>query len=348
MKKILSFLLVLIMIAGLATGCVVQSPAPAEPEAPEEPAVEEPVEEPAEEPTPGIPIKFSYMEGVTALTAARMMKENTQIGEEFEIKYDLLRSTDLLTSSVLKGEADIAMIPSTLAASQYNKNLGYTAVGTSTWGNLYLIGTQDAPFLGALVGREIATFGKGLTPDLVFRLLLLKDAIEPDTDLTLNYQASAAEVGPYLLSGKASLAILPEPAVSGVIGKSEGKVKVLFDLNELWAEYMDVEKGYPQASLVVKTSLIESNPEFVEGFIAAYMESIQWALDNPEELGDISEELELGLAKGAVVLGIERMNIGDFPIEDSRAEYDAYYRAIMDFAPDFIGGKLPDEGLYYR
>ena len=298
--------------------------------------------------SPKTPLKFSYMEGVTALTAAKMMKDNAQIGEKFEIQYDLLRSTDLLTSTILKGESDIAMIPSTLAATQYNKNLGYTVVGTSTWGNLYLIGTQDAPFLGALVGNEIATFGKGLTPDLVFRLLLLKDAIEPDTDLTLNYQASAAEVGPYLLSGKATFAILPEPAVSGVIGKSEGKVKVLFDLNSLWADYMDVEKGYPQASLVIKTSLIESDPEFVKDFIAAYMESIQWALDNPEELGDISEELELGLAKGAVILGIERMNIGDFPIEDSREEYEAYYKAIMDFAPDFIGGKLPDEGLYYR
>jgi NitT/TauT family transport system substrate-binding protein len=335
------------MILSIVSGCASPAPAPAEPEAPEE--VEEPApEEPAEEPSLKTPVKFSYMEGVTALTAAKMMKEETQVGEEFEIQYELLRSTDLLTSSILKGETDIAMIPSTLAASQYNKGLGYTIVGTSTWGNLYLIGTQDAPFLGALVGSEIATFGKGLTPDLVFRLLLLRDAIEPDTDLTLNYQASAAEVGPFLLSGKATLAILPEPAVSGVIGKSDGKVKVLFDLNALWAEYMNVEKGYPQASLVIKTSLIEENPEFVEGIIAAYMESIQWALDNPDELGDISEELELGLAKEAVILGIERMNIGDFPIEDSRLEYETYYRAVMDFAPDFIGGKLPDEGLYYR
>ncbi len=248
----------------------------------------------------------------------------------------------------MNGEADIAMIPSTLAASAYNKNLGYTVAGTSTWGNLYLIGTEDAPFLGALVGREITTFGKGLTPDLIFRMLLLKDAIEPDSDLTLNYLATAAEVGPYLLSGKATFAILPEPAVSGVIAKSEGKVKILFDLNSLWAEYMQVEKGYPQASLVIKTSLIEEHPEFVESFLAAYEESIQWAMENPGELGSVSEELELGLAKEAVVSGIKRMNIGSFPIEDSKAEYEAYYRAIMDFAPDFIGGKLPDEGLYYR
>ena len=346
MKKYLSLMLVLLLSVGLVTGCVPTSPAPA-PEVPpvsEEPEAPEPVEEPVEK----LNIRFAFMEGVTALTAARMMKDDTQVDPAYSIQYDLLRSTDLLTSSIMKGEADIAMIPSTLAATAYNKGLGYTIAGTSTWGNLYLIGTEDAPFLGALVGREIATFGKGLTPDLVFRMLLLKDAIEPDSDLTLNYLASAAEVGPYLLSGKASLAILPEPAVSGVLGKSEGKVKVLFDLNSLWAEYMQVEKGYPQASLVVKTSLIEEHPEFVESFLKAYDESIKWALDNPEELGDISEELELGTGKGAIISGIDRMNIGNFPIEDSRTEYEAYYRAVMEFAPDFIGGKLPDEGLYYR
>lgn len=347
MKRLISFILVLLLSAGLIAGCAAPSsppPAPEEPPVSEEPEVTEPVEEPAEK----IDVRFVFMEGVTALTAAKMMQDGTQVDPSLQIQYDLLRSTDLLASSVMKGEADIAMVPSTLAASAYNRELGYTVAGTSTWGNLYLIGTEDAPFLGALAGREITTFGKGLTPDLVFRMLLLKDAIEPDSDLTLNYLASAAEVGPYLLGGKATLAILPEPAVTGVIGKSEGKVKVLFDLNSLWAEYMDVEKGYPQASLVVKTSLIEEHPEFVEAFLAAYEESIQWANENPEELGSISEALELGLAKGAVVSGIKRMNIGNFPIEDSKAEYDAYYRAVMEFAPDFIGGKLPDEGLYYR
>ncbi|MDY0257262.1 ABC transporter substrate-binding protein [Gudongella oleilytica] len=347
MKRFLSLMLVLLLSVGLITGCAAPStppPAPEEPPVSEGPDAPEPVEEPAER----INIRFAFMEGVTALTAGKMIKEDTQVDSAFQIQYDLLRSTDLLTSSIMNGEADIAMIPSTLAASAYNKNLGYTVAGTSTWGNLYLIGTEDAPFLGALVGREITTFGKGLTPDLIFRMLLLKDAIEPDSDLTLNYLATAAEVGPYLLSGKATFAILPEPAVSGVIAKSEGKVKILFDLNSLWAEYMQVEKGYPQASLVIKTSLIEEHPEFVESFLAAYEESIQWAMENPGELGSVSEELELGLAKEAVVSGIKRMNIGSFPIEDSKAEYEAYYRAIMDFAPDFIGGKLPDEGLYYR
>lgn len=328
MKKKGTMFLILLLIMLLMVGCA--SPAPAGTEGPKE------------------EVNFSYMEGVTALTAGKMMKENTQVDERFKIVYNLLRSTDLLTSSIMSGEADIAIIPSTLAASAYNKNLGYTLVGTSTWGNLYLMGAEDATSFESLLGKEITTFGKGLTPDLVFRLLLQENNMDPEVDLNLHYLASAAEVGPYLLSGKTSLAILPEPAVSGVLGKSQGKAKVLLDLNRLWADAMDVEKGYPQASLVIKNSLIQEHTEMVEAFIAAYMESIQWGLDNPELLGDISEELELGPGKGAVIAGIERMNIGDFPIEDAREEYKTYYKAIMAFSPDFIGGKIPDEGLYYK
>ena len=328
MKKKPTIFLTLILIMLVTAACT--SPGPAASEDPKE------------------TVTFSYMEGVTALTAAKMMKENTQVNEAFEIEYKLLRSTDLLTSSIMNGEADMAIIPSTLAASAYNRNLGYTLVGTATWGNLYLIGTEEVASFEALSGKTVTTFGQGLTPDLVFRLLLEKNNMDPEGDLTLNYLASATEVGPYLLSGKASLAILPEPAVSGVIGKSEGKAKVLLDLNGLWAEAMGVEKGYPQASLVIKNSLIEAHPEMVEAFIGVYMDSIQWGLDNPDLLGELSEELELGPGKGAVISGIDRMNIGDFPIEDAREEYEAYYEAIMAFAPDFIGGKMPDEGLYYK
>ena len=49
-----------------------------------------------------------------------------------------------------------------------------------------------------------------------------------------------------------------------------------------------------------------------------------------------------------IVKGIERINIGSFPIKDSKKEYEIYYDAIFDFAPDYIGGKIPDEEIYFE
>ncbi|WP_422484818.1 ABC transporter substrate-binding protein [Gudongella sp. DL1XJH-153] len=293
---------------------------------------------------PTEPVQFSFMEGVTALTAAKMMSDEPDLGRE--IQYDVLKAPDLLAASILKEEADIAMVPTNLAAQAYNKDLPYLIVGTSTWGNLYVAGTEDVQTVADLKDMTLHTFGKGLTPELVLLMILQDNGLDPETDMDIQYMGSAAEIGPFLLSGQASLGVLPEPAISGVVMKGDG-IEVLLDLNSLWAEAKGVTKGYPQACLVIKKTLIEEDPEFVENFLLEYNNSIQWANENPEALGDISEELALGPVKGAVVQGIDRMNIGDFPIEDSLEEYRVYYQAIMDFAPDFIGGELPDEEIYY-
>ncbi len=45
---------------------------------------------------------------------------------------------------------------------------------------------------------------------------------------------------------------------------------------------------------------------------------------------------------------MERINIGgDFPIENSYKEYNDYFNLLLEFAPDSIGGKIPDEKIFY-
>ncbi|WP_409228207.1 ABC transporter substrate-binding protein [Gudongella sp. SC589] len=320
MRKYISILLGIIMLATLLSGCAAQ------PEQSKE------------------PVNFVFMEGVTALTAADMINRDPDLGRE--IDYNIINAPDLLAASILKEEADIAMIPTNLAVQAYNKDLPYVIAGTSTWGNLYIVGSEDVASVSDLEGKSIHTFGKGLTPELVLLMVLQENGLDPVEDVEINYMNSAAEVGPFLLSGQASLGVLPEPALSGVVMKGEN-MKVLLDLNSLWAQARGVDKGYPQSCIVIKKSLVEEDPEFVEKFLMEYNNSIEWANENPEALGDLSEDLLLGTPKAAVVQGIERMNIGNFPIEDSMEEYQDYYQAIMDFAPDFIGGALPDEDIYY-
>lgn len=297
--------------------------------------------------TPGLspnPVKFTFMEGVTALTAAHMMDENMDLGRDIE--YNMVNTPDLLLTDVLKEEADIAIVPSNLAAQAWNKDLPYKIAGTSTWGNIYLLGRENLTSLNNLKDREIYLFGKGLTPDLVLNIILRENGMDLSTDLKATYVSSAAELAPMLIGKKADLAILPEPIVSGLILK-DTDIKVLFDLNGLWGESMGLEKGYPQSSLIIKKSLIEEDPEFVKIFLETYEESIAWANENPEGLGDLSDTLLLGPPKPAIIKGLDRMNIGDFRVGDSIKEYNEYFKACMDFAPDFIGGAIPDEEIYY-
>ena len=292
-------------------------------------------------------LKFYYSDGTPALTAAKLAKEKPQIHEQITIDYEMQKTPDLLAASILKEEADIAIVPSNLAAQAFNKDLPYQVVGTSTWGTMYLTTTDEMASFEDLKGKEIYTFGKGLTPDLVLRYVLLENGIVPDEDVTITYVSSAAEIGPAFLSGKTSLAVLPEPLLSVVQAKNEG-AKILFDLNEEWGKAAGVAKGFPQSSLIIKTEILNTNPAFAQSFIAAYEEGRKWATENPDILGDYAEALELNIEPGIIKKGIRWTNPDDFKIDDSLLEYQAYYEAIIDFAPEFIGGKVPSEKLYFR
>ncbi len=292
-------------------------------------------------------IKFCYQDGITALTAAKLAKENPTIDEDVIIEYEMQKSPDLLVSKVLKEEADIAIVPSNLAAQAYNKGIPYKIVGTATWGSMYLVSTEDIQDFEDLKGREIYAFGKGLTPDLVLRYTLAGNGIDPDEDVTITYLNSASEMGPAFLGGKTHLALLSEPLATAVLMKKE-EAKIIFDLNEEWSSITGADKGYPQASLVVKWELIENNTEFVNKLIDYYVESRKWAEENPEKLAEYAEELEISVPKDVILEGIKWTNVDSFHIGDSMEEYRIYYESIMDFAPDFIGGNIPDEEIYFE
>lgn len=292
-------------------------------------------------------VKFYYQDGTPALTVAKLVKENPIVDENIIIEYEMQKSPDLLVSKILKEEADIAIVPSNLAAQAFNKGIPYEIVGTSIWGSLYLTSTEDIKGFEELKGKEIYTFGKGLTPDLVLSLILSKNGIDIDKDVRVNYLNSAAEVGPAFIGGKTDLAVLAEPLLTTVMMKKQD-AKIILDLNEEWTKIAGTEKGYPQASLIIKKDLIENNKEFIEKFIKSYEESRKWAIDNPKELGGYAEELEVSVMKETIEKGIRWTNIESFDINDGKEEYNAYYEAILDFAPEFIGGKMPDEEIYFE
>ena len=337
-KKCLIILLMLVFLIAFMSGCKSQEVRM------QETATKSEETQKSQEP---ITIEFCFRDGIPALTVAKLMKDNPVIDENINIDFEIQKSPDLLVTKILKEEADIAIVPSNLAAQAYNKGLSYKLMGTATWGSMYLVSTEDVEGFEDLIGKEVCAFGKGLTPDLVLRFVLSQNGIQPDEDVKITYLNAASEVGPAFLSGKFNLALLSEPLATNILMKKED-AKIVLDLNEEWSHIAGTKSGFPQASLIMKSDLIENNKEFVDEFIKLYEESIKWAKENPEELGDISEELELGVGKEPIIKGIERMNIGSFSIEDSREEYNVYFEAIMDFSPDFIGGKIPDEDLFFE
>ena len=87
-------------------------------------------------------------------------------------------------------------------------------------------------------------------------------------------------------------------------------------------------------------------PELAAQFQAAYEESVQWVLDHPAEAATLAEEY-LGMKAAIVEAAIPNMGLTFKSAQDAKEELDTFYNLLYNFEPSMIGGKLPDEGLFY-
>lgn len=352
MKSKFKILFIIMMALMVFVGCANQDAVDVEDKTEATPVEEskekaDSTNEEAEEKVEAVEIKVAAPNGAPTLSMIKMFKENPTLAENTDIIYESVKSPDLMASKVISGEVDIAVVPSNLAIKLYNKGVDYKYAASSVWGLLYILSSEDLNGWEDLKGKEINMIGRGLTPDVVFRSLLKENGLEPDEDVTLNYVNGSTELAQLFISGKSTVSIMPEPMVSKVFTKKQD-AKIVLDLQKEWAKISEGNDSYPQAGLIIKNELIEKHPELVEAFLTKYDESIQWVNANPTKAGEYSEELKTGLNAKIVENAVGRSNLIYKNAEDSKEPLEDYYNILFGFSPELIGGKLPDEGFYYK
>lgn len=290
-------------------------------------------------------IKVVVPDGLPSMATAKMIKEKSEIMKEYNISYSIENTPENIVSEVLKGEIDIAVVPSNVAATQYNKNAGYKIAGTIGWGSFYLISADGEKTLEDLKGKEVYNIGKGLTPDIVTRAVLKDKGYDVDNDFNFSYVNGITELAPTILAGKTKFAVVPEPALTQIISKKPD-VKIIMDFNEEWKKLNESEYGFPQATIIVKNDLIENDKKFVEKFLSSVEESCKFALENKDELANYCEEIGVSASKAIIPKAMEKANIKFVGIKDSYKEYEIYFNKLNEFDAKAIGGKVPDEGVF--
>ena len=216
-------------------------------------------EEPKQE-----PVSILCPTGAPALaTLGTLDNENVTI--------DYVSGPDALSAELAKkdSEYDIIVAPLNLGTKLYGKTQAFQLDSIVTWGNLFLVGTEDYE------NANVAAFGEKAIPQMIFNYVL-KDQLN-ETPVT--YYASVAEAQQALLTGQANVALLAQPAASATIAKAKELGKeftVLYDLQKGWSEKTGSETaGYPQAAMFVKAGN-EKDVTYVK-------EAMQTFIDNSDE-----------------------------------------------------------------
>lgn len=266
-------------------------------------------------------------DGLPSIAISKSMTDDSKIGN-INFEYSVQKTTDLLLSELMKGQSELAIVPSNLALQAYKKDLGYKVVATIGWGSLYLVSTEEISDISELEEVEIYNIGKGLTPDLVFKNILKNNGINEEK-IEFSYVGAATELTPLIISGQAKYAVLPEPILSTVMAKNEN-IKIILNLNEEWAKVNNVENGYPQSTLLIKEDFyneIKNSGQYNE-IIKKLSESEEWVVNNPQLAAEKCEGLGITVNKDVINKSIENSNLVFTRIEECKKEYEKYFSVI--------------------
>ena len=302
-------------------------------------------------------ITIAVPDGGPALGMSYLMKNYATIGNT-QVTYKIVDGANGIKSAVMSGEADVAIMPTNMAAILYNNGIEIQVVGTNSYGLLYMLSNTVAfaDFtLDSLKGQVLHTVGQGGTPEIVLKKVLEGAGIEYVEDDTavagkvaIKYHAEGTTIIGGLKQGTIHFAVLGEPAVSTAIQKVGGNLNIVCDLQEKWKTAANTTASYPQTSLVAKKSLIASDPTLIK-LVAQYTVDCANALktDAAPYIAELkAREATVPDTFGAA--GVARTNITPAFGDAAKTDIVAYFNILKDFKPQLIGGKLPDDGFYYN
>ena len=295
------------------------------------------------------PVKESYriatLKGPSSMGMIYLI-DSLAGNENFNTHVDILDEPIQVRKMMLEGTADFAILPTTMAAIIYNKGLDYKLIAIPVWGTLYLFGSDSTIVSwNDLKNKRVHVMARGMTPDVLFRNLLLKNGIVPESDITLDYSfPTHIDLANAVAAGRAELGVISEPLVSLVMDKNRN-VHPVFDLNFEWKKMNGIPMA--QTSFLVKSSLIEENPELVEKVIKGYENSTRKVNADPHNAADLIVRYGILPARDVAVQSIPRSNLNFIRANKIETEINDYLGVFYDMNPDIIGGRLPDEDFIY-
>lgn len=293
-----------------------------------------------------VSVKVSMPDGLPSIALSKLAFKNKNIKDGYNVNYNIEKTPDNLSTTVMKGKADIAVVPSNMAAIAYNKTKNYEIAGTTGLGSFYLVSNDDIGGFKDLKGKEVVNTGKGLTPDITNKFIIKSNGLN-EKDINFTYVNSANELVPMIASKKANTAIVPEPALTALKIKNP-EIKVVKSLNEEYKEITKSDYGYPQATIIVKSDFAKNNKEFINLFLEEVKESIIFVNSNPDKAGEYCEKIGVGTKKEIINKSLENANLQFIGVEESIKDYKDYYKILSEYDIKSIGGKIPDEKVFYK
>ncbi len=319
-----------------------------------------PSQEPSAEPTetPSLAndeqpdIRLAVLSGPTGVGAAKLLDNADNDPSALHgsgYAYTIANDNNELVAGLSSGDIDIATVASNVAVNLYNKtDGGVKIIAVGTLGVLHILeggGGTSIHSMADLKGKTVYAAGQGANPEYVLRYLLKENGLEVGRDVEVVF-ADAAEISAKLLSGEIECAMLPVPAATAAILKSEGSVRPAVDMTEAWDSLRNGSQLIMTA-VVARAEFAETHPDQVAAFLTDYEASIDYVVNNVDDAAELVAGYGITPSPAIAKQAIPQCHLAFISGTDMVASISDYYSVLWSVDPDSVGGSLPDDGIYW-
>jgi len=301
---------------------------------------------PDDKPEPAVKtdVNIVAINGPTGVGMANLWADAEAAKTENNYKITTVSAPDQAVAAIVNGSADIAAVPTNLAAVLYKKTEGKVQVlAANTRGVLYVLENGNTiESIQDLKGKTIYTTGQGANPEYILRYLLEKNGLTDD--VTIEFVAENTELSTMLISNKASIALVPEPLATTVMTKNQN-LRVALDINDEWEAVS--EEGLVMGCVVARNEFVEKNPQAVETFLTEYKASIDTANEKVAETAKLCADYGIIAAAPIAEKAIPRCQLICSTGAQMKAQLLGFYNVLFAANSASIGGALPADAFYY-
>lgn len=294
-------------------------------------------------------LRIGTLKGPTGMGMSYLMEQDAMEKSGLDYTFDIVGAPDQLVGKIVKGDVDIAAVPTNLAAVLNVKTEGkIQLLGVNTLGVLYIVENGDSiQSMADLESMDIGASGKGATPEYVLNYLLAENDLVAGENVEVDYAFEHSELASTVAAGDTKVALLPQPFVTSVM-LSNPDVRIAVDLNDVWAESNETAKSLPMGAIIVNKAYAEANPEVIATFMEEYKASVDFVNAEPVEAGKLIEKFGIIPKAALATKAIPNCSITLIPAQVAKEDVLNFYEVLHSFNPKSIGGQLPTDEFFYE
>lgn len=295
-----------------------------------------------------VDMSVAYMTGPTGIGMAKLNADSDANLTANNYTFTVAAAATDIVPKFIKGEINIASVPTNVAATLYNNeaiNGRVRMLAVNTNGVLSILEKGNTiKSVSDLKGKTIYSTGKGQNPEYILNYILTENGINPQTDVTINF-VSSDDLKAKLISGEAEVAMAPEPLATVATVQNNALNRVL-SINEEWSKVSDTE--LMMGCVIALDTYVQENSAAVEKFLEEYEASIKFATKNIDETATYCEKYTITPSAAIAKKAIPSCNLCYVTGKDMKENVNGYFSVLFNADPTSVGGKLPADNLYYN